>query len=96
VEQSVQRRRRADCQEKKKKKEIGWVSSFDYPLRRDRDEREGRREEEREGREEGEEGRARGREDDGMAWASFLERETVPCWETTTKLGEKRTGDLYK
>ena len=30
------------------------------------------------------------------AWASFLERETVPCWETTTKLGEKRTGDLYK
>lgn len=41
-------------------------------------------------------GRARGREDDRMAWASFLERESVPCWETTTKLGEKRTGDLYK
>ena len=29
-------------------------------------------------------------EGDGMAWASFLERETVPCWETTTKLGEKK------
>lgn len=25
----------------------------------------------------------------GMAWASLLEWESVPCWETTTKLGEK-------
>jgi len=90
---SKERRRRADCQEKKKEKEIAWTNFLGCPLRRDRDERE-RRGEGR-GERKGRDGQGDG-EDDGMAWASFLERETVPCWETTTKLGEKRTGDLYK
>ena len=55
---------------------------------RRREEREEEREEDKGKRTEGTEGRARGREDDGMAWA-ILEWETVPCWETTTKLGKK-------
>ena len=62
---------------------VSWQNGWREERRRDGEGRNGR-------------GTGRGREDDGMAWASFLERETVPCWETTTKLGEKRTGDLYK
>ena len=76
--------------EKKSWRERSWNGLDDPPGRR---EREGEGERKKSGKGDG--GR-KGREDDGMAWARFLEWETVPCWETTTKLGEKRTGDLYK
>jgi len=82
--------RRAESEKKGARNRVG-EELLGCPQRRDGES--GARER---GRREGREDEQRDGEDDGMAWASLLEWETVPCWETTTKLGEKRTGDLYK